>query len=51
MQHGGSVMINFYKKECLPVITWNMKNSLKQISLRTSTLEKIFFPDATFEGL
>ena len=45
------VMINFYKKQCLPVITWNMKYSLKQISLRTCTLEKNFFPAANFEGL
>ena len=45
------VMKNFYKKQCLPVITWNKKHSLKKVISITYTPEKMFFAAATFEGL
>ena len=30
--------IKFYKKQCLPVITWNKKHLLKQVVAITYTL-------------
>ena len=45
------VIITFLKKHCFPVITWNIKNSLKQIISITCMLKKKFFAAATFEGL
>ena len=45
------VTINFYKKECFPVITWNEKHSSKQVSSITYALDKKKFAAATFEGL
>ena len=44
------VTINFYTKQCLPVITWNKNYSLKQIISITHTLDKKIFAAATFEG-
>ena len=35
--------INFYKRQCFPVITWNKKHLLKQVVPMTYTLEKRFF--------
>ena len=43
------VMINFCKKLCLPVITWNKKHLSKEIVPITNTLDKTFFIVATFE--
>ena len=37
------VTINFYKKHCLLVITWNKHNLLEQLVTMIWTLEKIFF--------
>ena len=37
------VAINFYKKHCLPVVTWNKNNLSKQVVPITYTLEKSFF--------
>ena len=46
------VSINFYKKQCLPVITWNKKHLLKQALTITYTLKrKKFFAVPTFECL
>ena len=46
------VTIKFYKKHCLPVITWNKNNLLKQVVPITYTLEKMFFASCyTFEDL
>ena len=45
------VLINLYKKECLPVITWNKKHSLNQVVSMIYILEKDFFEAATFQGL
>ena len=45
------VMINFYKKQCLPVITRKKEHSSKQAVLITYTLVKKFFAAATFKGL
>ena len=39
---------SLYKKECLPVITWNKKYSLKQVVSLIYTLGKDFFEAATF---
>ena len=36
------VMINFYKKHCLPVVTQNKNNLLKQVVPITYTLKKSF---------
>ena len=44
-------MINFYKNQCLPVITWKKKHSSKQAVLITYTLEKKVFAASTFEAL
>ena len=41
---------NFYKKQCLPVITQNEKHLSKQFILITCTLEKWFVAPATLEG-
>ena len=35
--------MNFYKKHCLPVVTWNKNNLSKQVVPITYTLEKRFF--------
>ena len=43
------VSINFYKKQCLPVITWNKKHLSKQLLTIKYTLEKMLFAVATFE--
>ena len=43
------VTISFYKKQCLPVITWNKKHSSNQVMSITYTLEKKFFSAAAFE--
>ena len=53
--------MNFYYKQCLPVITWNKKHLWKQVVTKkkkkkqvvtvTYTLEKIFFAAVTFESL
>ena len=37
------VTIDFYQKDCLPVVTWNKNNLSKQIVPITYTLEKRFF--------
>ena len=37
------VATNFYKKHCLPVVTWNKNNLSKQIVPITYQLEKRFF--------
>ena len=53
--------MNFYYKQCLPVIKWNKKHLWKQVVIKkkkkkqvvtvTYTLEKIFFAAVTFESL
>ena len=45
------ITINFYKKLCLPNITWNKKHSSKKVLPITYTLEKRFFAVATLEAL
>ena len=40
--------VNFYKKQCLPVITWTIKYSSKQVISITYTLEKSFFCSCYF---
>ena len=45
------VSINFYGKQCLPVITWNKNHLSKQLVTITHTLEIKLFAVATFEGL
>ena len=45
------VTINFHKKQCLPVITWNKKHLSKQFVTITYTREKKFFAVASFKGL
>ena len=45
------VTINFYKKLCLSVITWNKKHFLNQKVPITYTLGKTFIAVATFEGV
>ena len=37
------VVINFYKKHCLPVFTWNKNNLSRQVVPLTYTLEERFF--------
>ena len=37
------VTISFYKKHCLPVVTWNKNNLSKQIVPIKHTLKKRFF--------
>ena len=37
------IRINFYKKHCLPVVTWNRNNLSKQVVAITYPLEKRFF--------
>ena len=37
------VAINFYKKHCLPVVTWNKNNLSKQVATITYRLEERFF--------
>ena len=37
------VTISFYKKHCLPVVTWNKNNLSKQIVPMKHTLKKRFF--------
>ena len=53
-QHGGYTKLlgneSLYKKECLPVITWNKKHSSKQVVSMIYTLGKDFFATATFQG-
>ena len=36
------ITINFYKKHCLPVVTWNKNNLSKQVEPITNTPEKGF---------
>ena len=36
------VATNFYKKHCLPVVTWNKNNLSKQVEPITNTPEKGF---------
>ena len=43
------VTINFYKKECPPVIKRNKKHLLRQVLSVTYTLEKRFFAFVTLE--
>ena len=43
--------IKFYKRQCLPVITWNKKHLLKQVVAITYTLQKKFFTITALEGL
>ena len=43
-----SVTINFYKKHCLLVVTWNKNNLSKQVVPITYTMEKRFFTVAIF---
>ena len=45
------VMMNFYNKQCLPVITWNKKHLMKRVLPKIYTLEKKIFALATFEKL
>ena len=45
------ITINFYKKQCLSVITRKKNHSSKQAISITYTLEKKVFAAATFEGL
>ena len=45
------VWINLYKKQCLPVITWNEKYLSNQVVATTCILGKRFFAVAIFEGL
>ena len=45
------VIINFYKKQCLAVITWKKNHSSKQAVSITYTLEKKVFTVVTFEAL
>ena len=45
------VMINYYEKECVLVITKNKKRSSKQVVPITYTLEKRVFAAVTFQGL
>ena len=42
------VIINFYEKLCLPVITWKKRYLSKQVVPITYTLEKIFFQPEFF---
>ena len=44
------VTISLYKKEYLPVITWNKKHSSKQVVSMIFTLGKYFFATATSQG-
>ena len=37
------IAINFYKKHCLPVVTWNKNNLSKQVITITYPLQKRFF--------
>ena len=43
-----SVAINFYKKQCLPVITWNKKHLSKLVAPLAYSEEKSFFAVAIF---
>ena len=45
------VMINYYEKECLLVITKNKKRLSQQVVPITFTLEKRVFAAITFRGL
>ena len=45
------VMINYYEKECLLVITKNKKRLSKQVVPITFTLEKRIFAAIIFQGL
>ena len=45
------VTTNFYKKQCLPVITWNKNHSSKKAASMTYILERKLFEAAAFEGL
>ena len=42
------VMADIYKKQCIPIITWNKKYLSKQVVPITYTLEKRFFAVPTF---
>ena len=42
------VSINLHKKQCIPVIKWNKKHSLKQVVLMIYTLAKDFFCSCYF---
>ena len=54
-QHGGCTKPLaddiFVYKQCLPVILWNKKHSLKEVVSLIYTLGKDFFAAATFKGL
>ena len=54
-QHGDCtkplVMLNLYKKQYLPVITWTKRYSSKQVLSMIYTLGKGVFGAATFKGL
>ena len=43
------ITINFYKKQCIPVIKWNQKHLSKQVVpiTHTQTEKKTFFAVAT----
>ena len=43
--------VNFYKKRCLPVLTWTIKHSAKQLVSITCTLEKKLFCSCYFRRL
>ena len=42
------VMADIYKRQCIPIITWNKKYLSKQVVPITYTLEKRFFAVPTF---
>ena len=45
------IMKNFYKKLCIPAITWNKKHLSKQVVPIIYPTKKMFLAVATFEGL
>ena len=45
------VTIDLFLKECLSVITWNKKISIKASCINQNTPRKDFFAAATFKGL
>ena len=45
------VVMNFFKKQCLSVITWKKKHSSKQAVSITCTMEKKVLAAAVCEGL
>ena len=43
------VLINSYRKQCLPVITWNKNHLSKQVVIITYTVEKNIFAVAVLK--